>query len=130
MGTQVLFVKRSFVNSISLFGKRLREERKRLGLSQATAGTSAGVSREMWGKYERGAMPGGDVLLCLAQSDFDMVYLFTGSHGVAPAPAPALSREEEVLLDNYRHCSVEMQQAAKTQLAAMAKPKGKIKKAS
>lgn len=109
------------MNSDSLFGERLKKERERLGLSQATAGADAGVSREMWGKYERGAMPGGEVILSLARLNFDMAYLFTGQSGAMPAPA--LKPDEAALLDNYRHCSTEMQQAAKTQLAAMAKPK-------
>jgi len=108
------------VNSISLFGERLREERERLGLSQATAGAAAGVSREMWGKYERGAMPGGEVLLCLAKSDFDMAYLFTGQRGVSSAPAPALKPDEAALLDNYRHCSVEGKNAVKTTVSCLA----------
>lgn len=38
----------------SLFGKRLKEERIKLGLNQAEAAEKCGFSREMWGKWERG----------------------------------------------------------------------------
>lgn len=37
-------------------GERLRQERQRLGLSQAQAAEKTGVTREMWGRYERGAV--------------------------------------------------------------------------
>ncbi len=37
-------------------GERLRLERQRLGLSQAQAAEKTGVTREMWGRYERGAV--------------------------------------------------------------------------
>ncbi|WP_231410722.1 helix-turn-helix transcriptional regulator [Neisseria meningitidis] len=50
--------------SKSLFGNRLKEKRKFLGLTQAQAAEKAGIERETWGKYERGVfMPSGDVLL-------------------------------------------------------------------
>lgn len=41
-----------------------------------------------------------------------------------------LTPEEAVMLDNFRHCSGEVQQGIKAQVAAMAKPKGRMKKAS
>lgn len=115
------------MNPVSLFGDRLKEERERLGLSQAAAGAAAGVSREMWGKYERGAMPGGEVILSLAGTGFDMNYLFTGQRGAAPAPV--LSREEAALLDNFRHCPPEGRACIKATSDAFAKSKGKVKKA-
>ena len=35
-------------------GKRLRQERQRLGLSQKDLAQRVGLTREMWGRYERG----------------------------------------------------------------------------
>ena len=113
------------MNSTSLFGERLKEERERLGLSQAAAGAAAGVSREMWGKYERGAMPGGEVILSLAGAGFDMAYLFTGARGAAPS----LSREESALLDNFRHCPPEGRACIKATSDAFAKSSRSNKKA-
>ncbi|WP_133598678.1 helix-turn-helix domain-containing protein [Tepidicella xavieri] len=61
------------------FCYRLSEERKRLGLTQAAAAEICGVSREMWGKYERGAAsPGCDVVAKFAAAGADVTYILTG----------------------------------------------------
>lgn len=61
------------------FNYRLCEERKRLGLSQAAAAQLCGVSREMWGKYERGmAHPGCDIIAKFAAAGADVTYIITG----------------------------------------------------
>lgn len=63
----------------SLVAPRLAEERKRMGLSQVEAGEVCGVSREMWGKYERGkAALGGEVLFHFAVAGADVQYILTG----------------------------------------------------
>lgn len=91
----------NIVNNNSLFGLRISEERKTLGLSQAEAGEKCGVSREMWGKYERDkAVMGTEVLSKFAEAGADVVYILTGYKN-----AKALSRDEEILLNNYRHSS-------------------------
>ncbi|MEW6562738.1 MAG: helix-turn-helix transcriptional regulator [Pseudomonadota bacterium] len=72
------------MNNDSIFGERLKAERKRLKLSQSTAGELAGVSREMWYKYEKGAMPGGDVMLAIERAGFNMEYLFTSKENSEP----------------------------------------------
>lgn len=61
------------------FSYRLYEERKRLGISQASAAQACGVSREMWGKYERGlAYPGCDIIEKFASCGADITYILTG----------------------------------------------------
>lgn len=61
------------------FFSRVAEERKRLGISQAVAASACGVSREMWGKYERGsASPGCDVIVRFAAVGADVLYILTG----------------------------------------------------
>lgn len=94
-------------NKNYLFGFRLREETKRLGLNQATAGRACGVSREMWGKYERGeSMPGGEVLFTFAQLGANLHYIATGSNQISERLADySLTPEKEKLLENYEHCS-------------------------
>lgn len=72
-------------NPSNLVGIRLCSERKRCGLTQAEAANSVGVSREMWGKYERGAKPGTNVLLRLATQGFDVPYILTGERTPAAA---------------------------------------------
>ena len=58
------------------FGERLKEERKRLGLSQASAADLCGIRREMWGKYERGqAEPGFFVIARLIQAGARSTFL-------------------------------------------------------
>lgn len=80
-------------------GGRLTEVRKSLGFkTQEAAADASGVSREMWGKYERGqAMPGGEVLFSFAQKGADVQYILTGM----PA-ANALAPDEVMLLAGYR----------------------------
>lgn len=61
------------------FGSRLAEQRKQRKLSQVDAALLCDVSREMWGRYERGrAKPGSDVLDALAQAGWDVSYILTG----------------------------------------------------
>lgn len=142
-------------------GQRLKEERVSLGLSQAEAAKATGVTREHWGRCERGAaVPGGEMLAGFSLLGGDIVYVLTGnlskrvtspgleegskgalthlltdddatasdeksaskvaltrplsegklgpnrakSHGLPTQSVPGpLTRDEEILLDNYRH---------------------------
>lgn len=60
------------------FGSRITEERTHAKLSQAQAAQRCGVSREMWGKYERGiASPGAEVLARLSEAGMDVLYILT-----------------------------------------------------
>ena len=72
-----------------------------------------GVSREMWGKYERDiAMPGGDVLIKIALAGVDLNHLLTGQRS-QPMPAAATLRPDQAaLLDNYEHSDEVARQAA------------------
>lgn len=75
----------------SVCADRLIAERLRLRLSQDQAGETCGVSREMWGRYERAkASPGGDVLLRFQRAGADVQYILTGRKSV-----PALCVEQE-----------------------------------
>ncbi len=101
-------------------GKRLREERRRLGYSQADFAEVAGVSRAAQIKYEKGERhPDARYLAAIAEAGADVLYILTGER----APAPALSREEAALLDNYRHAPPEGKQALQTMGTALAKQK-------
>ena len=80
---------------------RLKEERKRLGLTQASAATHGGVARETWSRYETGALaPGMEVLSALAMNGADANYLLTGRRS-APSSQP-LPLDEQMWLDCYR----------------------------
>lgn len=89
-------------NNISLAAGRLKEERKRLGMSQQSAAETCDVSREMWGKYERGqSVPGGEVLFAFAAAGADVQYILTGVRtGTAePQARFALTPRKQKLLD-------------------------------
>lgn len=63
-----------------LFCDRLREERVRLGHSQDAIASMCGISRVMWGKYERDiSEPTSSVLAALAGAGADVTYILTGS---------------------------------------------------
>lgn len=93
---------------LSLFGERLKAARKFLSLSQAEAANLAGVSREYWGRCERGDhMPGGDVFHALAERGVDVNALLTGSTANA-----GLTGEEQLMLQYYRDASPAVRKAA------------------
>ncbi|NDJ58082.1 helix-turn-helix transcriptional regulator [Enterobacteriaceae bacterium 4M9] len=94
---------------------RLKSERKRLALNQADAAALCGVSRETWGKYERGSMvPGGDVLLSFAINGANVQYILTGEEdgGVT------LTRDELELVNNFRTAPLAIKAAAMAALTA------------
>lgn len=86
-----------YVNFYSLSTERLKAERKRLGLNQAGAAEQCGVSREIWGRYERGlAVPGGEVLFSFANAGADVQYILTGVR------SSVASVEERLVLERFR----------------------------
>ena len=84
----------------SLVGIRLREERERIGITQADAALLAGCTREQWGRYERGANASADVLLRLQGQGFDVNYILGGQR-LMNAEA-TLTDEEAALLRCFR----------------------------
>lgn len=93
--------------SKSLFGNRLKEQRKFLGLTQAQAAEKAGIERETWGKYERGVfMPSGDVLLSFLSMGIDVSGLFAIDSATSRSSEKAeFSKEESELLVCYREAA-------------------------
>jgi len=100
-------------------GKRVKEERERLGLSQQQIADAAGVRREMWAKYEAGAEPGAKALAGAAIAGADVLYILTGQRGAVPL-APVLAPDEAALLDNYRNSPPAGRDALKATSAALA----------
>jgi len=86
----------------SLFGARLREERKALGLKQDQVAHLVGVTREHWGRCERGqAVPGGEVLAAFVRQGADVVYILTGQRSRPTPPMADLSPRVRALVRNY-----------------------------
>lgn len=70
-------------------GDRLKEERTRLGLSQAALAAAAGIPKATLVGYELGRrVPGGDALRSLASAGVDIHYVLTGvrSGGLVRVP--------------------------------------------
>ncbi|MEO9387122.1 helix-turn-helix domain-containing protein [Chromobacterium phragmitis] len=68
--------------------QRILQERKRLRLTQQTAADQTGVSREMWGRYERGdALPGGEPLLGFALAGADIQFILAGTQSQKFTPS-------------------------------------------
>lgn len=110
---------------LSLIGERLKKARKDLGLNQAEAADLVGVTREHWGRCERGAaMPGGEVFAALAAAGADVNFILTGQHAGGVKPAPTLTSDEEELLALFRAAPLAVKAAAigALQGGASAKP--------
>jgi transcriptional regulator with XRE-family HTH domain len=79
------------------FGRRLREERERIGLTQAEFAVLAGVKRVAQYLYERGERaPTIDYLHLAAEGGVDIVYLLSGSRlqGRRPKTFQGLTPEQ------------------------------------
>jgi transcriptional regulator with XRE-family HTH domain len=79
-------------------GKRLREERRKTGLSQEKFGALGGVSRASQEAYESGRTPPTtDYLQAIADSGADIAYVLTGQ-----VAGESLTPDEAQLLVAYR----------------------------
>jgi transcriptional regulator with XRE-family HTH domain len=73
---------------------RIKVERKRLGKTQDQIAALCGASREMWGRYERGAFPmPGSVFRAFVAEGANADFLRTGTH--AQALTMQLAQEKE-----------------------------------
>jgi transcriptional regulator with XRE-family HTH domain len=116
----------------ALFPSRLKEERIRLGLTQAKAAELCGVRREAWGQYERGSVaPGAPILFQFASHGADVQYLMTGKRNELcqtdndeSNDAGPLAPEEAALIKNYRLCPADARKALTTTSNLLAQPKG------
>ncbi|MFV2030766.1 helix-turn-helix domain-containing protein [Neisseria sp. S1] len=91
----------------SFSGNRLKEERKKLGLTQAQAAEKCGVSGRMWGDYERGiSQPKTELFFQFEKAGIDVQYVMHGRRDeTAAMPSEKLSKEEQELLDLFRQAS-------------------------
>lgn len=114
-------------------GKRLREVREGMGLSQSEfAGIAEragvpGATRQSQARYEKGEqMPGAAYLAAIAGAGADVFYILTGQTIVSKQQPEPPTHEEIEILVNYRLSREEDRQALARTAAAMAqqaKPK-------
>jgi transcriptional regulator with XRE-family HTH domain len=91
-------------------GSRLKEERKRLGLSQQDFGAIGGVEANAQGKYENGErIPRSDYLAALGKKGMDVLYVLSGER--TPITVDALTEAERAIITHYRALSEEDQDA-------------------
>lgn len=101
--------------------ERLKEERKRLRLSQAEAASRSGVQRETWSRYESGGMqPGTDVWVALALMGADLHYILSGEREPLFTDS-GLSHNEKALIALYRGLEGEARNTLMGFLGLMAK---------
>lgn len=89
-------------------GRRLVEERERLGMTQGAFFAACGVSKAAQYNFESDInLPGGAYLIAAAALGVDIAYVLTGQRSPSmPATDPA----EQVLLDSYRRCGAQARQ--------------------
>ncbi|HNC51239.1 MAG TPA: helix-turn-helix transcriptional regulator [Accumulibacter sp.] len=82
-------------------GNRLREERERIGMSQAAMAEICGVTMRSQRNYEKDErLPDASYLAAATQARADVLYVLTGQRSPGMS---SLTPEESALLDNYRH---------------------------
>jgi transcriptional regulator with XRE-family HTH domain len=92
-------VKHKICGQMSEFKDRLRDERKKLGLSQQKFAVIGGVTRDTQMNYENGSRkPDSSYLEALAEAGVNVLYLLTGQ-----ISAMQLSKDEEALVTEYRN---------------------------
>lgn len=78
-------------------GKRLHEERRKLGLTQADCAKACDVASRTYHTYEAGtATPNAESLSNLYEAGFDVLYVVTGMRNVSQ-----LSDEQQALLTGW-----------------------------
>jgi len=84
-------------------GRRLVEERERLGLSQVAFFEACSVSKKAQFNFENDHnIPGGAYLIAAAGLGVDVLYVLTGRRAMQPPPGPVLRDGEATLLEGYR----------------------------
>lgn len=85
---------------------RLKEERERLDLTQPGLAELAGVAKRTVIDWEKGvSSPTAVQLAAIAARGADVLYILTGQRSQPIAPAAALPKDQQALLNSYEMCS-------------------------
>lgn len=94
---------------INMFNAKLKEERKRLSLSQTDLGKACGVTKQAQIRYEKGErQPDSDYLEKAHKAGVDVSYLITGIR-TQPVELPS---DEAFLLDSFRALGADQKRMA------------------
>lgn len=100
----------TFQGAFVTIGERLREERKRLKMTQAEFAVAGGIGVSALKLYENSDRDAGSTFLsAIASEGADVQYILTGTRS-----SLALGADEQVLLDGFR----DLDQATKKRLLA------------
>lgn len=103
----------NFSNQMSSFPSRLKQERHRLGMTQAEFAALGGVQAQAQLHYEKGSRrPNTDYLYAIAEAGVDLHYLITGQ--AAQPGTLALSVDEQRLLSGFRDMNVKEKRSVLT----------------
>ncbi|WP_314342831.1 helix-turn-helix transcriptional regulator [Simonsiella muelleri] len=99
----------------------MKEQRKKLGLKQSEAAEKCGVSREIWGKWERGEnKPTSEKLFSFEKIGIDVNYVMYGEQrSDFRQPEITLSAEEQELLTQFRQLNQDGKTAIFSMLSAL-----------
>jgi transcriptional regulator with XRE-family HTH domain len=112
---------------MNVIGSRLREERDRLGLSQAAFGEIGGVKANAQGIYEKGdRYPDASYLNALAAAGVDVLYVITGDR--TPLTNASISPREALVIERYRMLPEQDQLAVDRLTSALAETAGRYSK--
>lgn len=121
---------------------RLREERKKLNVTQQVIADRVFITRETWSRYESGKInPGSEVLVKLAKLGVDTQYILTGKKGLEADAVPVpisiaetsatykttlqLSKQELELIRHFRKVDAEGKQTIESVAKTLATQKTK-----
>ena len=108
-------------------GRRLVEERERLGMSQAAFFAACGVSKKAQFNFENDRnIPGGAYLIAAAALGADVLYILTGQRASGTSSATVVSAGDRMLLDNFHAAPTQVQAGIKSALGAFTPSTGKV----
>nr|WP_060538528.1 helix-turn-helix transcriptional regulator [Pseudomonas sp. NBRC 111125] len=99
-------------------GARLRDERKRCGLTQDQAAAGCGIVKRTQANYEAGASDATATYLSRAWGmGFDVPFILTGVRQTVAKES--LTPEEDLIIEQYRQIATQDQRALRRFLKAM-----------
>ena len=105
---------------MEMTGSRLKEERRKKGLSQQEFASLGGVGVNAQWQYENGQrIPKADYLVALAQGGVDILYIVLGQR--TPVATESLDNVELVILQFYRSLDARGKAAIERLLLSLSK---------
>lgn len=103
-------------------GRRLREERNRLGMNQQEFAAAAGASLRSVADWEAGrSSPNSEYVAILSAKGLDALYVLTGTRGIPIETS--MSPDEQTLVENYRRSDAEDRAALRKMGDAFGRPR-------